>query len=359
MTVSGLTTQLDAIIRSAKTPGLQYAVFDRDSILFEYTGGLADVAARRPMRSDTTLMAYSMSKTVTAAAVLQLVEAGRIGLDDAVARYLEWQPYGPGITVRQLLTHTSGVPNPIPLRWVHSIAAHTAFDERAALADVLRRHPRLAFRPGAKYAYSNIGYWLLGYVVERASGEAFTAYVTAHVLATLGIAPGELGYSVTDPSVHASGYLEKYSFMNLVKSWLIDRALIGEYAGPWLEIRGHYLNGPAFGGLVGSARGFGRFLQDQLRPHSALFSDATRELFLTPQQTSNGRPLAMTPGWHVGSAGGERYFYKEGGGGGFHSMMRLYPASGTASVVIANATAFNVRGVMDAGDRLHKRSLSC
>jgi CubicO group peptidase (beta-lactamase class C family) len=350
--VSGLATHLDELVRTAKTPGLQYAVFDRDSTLFEYNGGLADVATQRPMRSDTTLMAYSMSKTVTAAAVLQLVEAGRIGLDDPVAAYLDWQPYGRDITVRQLLTHTSGIPNPIPLRWVHPIARHATFDERAALAGVLRAHPRLAFRPGTKYAYSNIGYWLLGHVVERASGNTFAAYMTTHVLEPLGITPRELAYTVTDPAVHASGYLEKYSFMNLLKSWLIDRELVGGYAGPWLEIRGHYLNGPAFGGLVGSARGFAKFLQDQLRPHSSLFGDATRDVFMTPQQTSTGRPVGMTPGWHVGSTSGARYFYKEGGGGGFHSMMRLYPASGIASVVIANATAFNVRSVMDGGDRL-------
>jgi D-alanyl-D-alanine carboxypeptidase len=66
---------------------------------------------------------------------------------------------------------------------------------------------------------------------------------------------------VADPAQLATGYLEKYSFMNLAKGFLIDRDLIGEYIGRWLEIRGHYVNGPPFGGLVGTARGFGKFLQ--------------------------------------------------------------------------------------------------
>ena len=202
--------------------------------------------------------------------------------------------------------------------------------------------------PGTRY--SNIGYWLLGKVVERASGQPFASYVTDHVLRPLTMAPQELGYGVADPAQHATGYLEKYSFMNLAKGFLIDRSLVGEYSGRWLEIRGHYLNGPAFGGLVGTARGFGRFLQDQLRPRSVLFNDATRSLLFAQQQTTKGAPVAMTLGWHIGNHDGTRFFYKEGGGGGFRCMMRLYPGDGFGSVVMTNATGFDVRSLLDAVD---------
>jgi len=71
-------------------------------------------------------------------------------------------------------------------------------------------------------------------------------------------------------------YLEKYSAMNLVKRWLINRELTGTYSGRWLRIASHYVDGPAYGGLVGNAVGFGRFLQDLLREHSRLFGDETR-----------------------------------------------------------------------------------
>ena len=84
-------------------------------------------------------------------------------------------PYGRNVTVRQLIAHTSGIPNPIPLRWVHPAVGHGSFDEKATFRAVLRDHPRLSFEAGTKYAYSNIGYWLLGNVVERASGETFSA----------------------------------------------------------------------------------------------------------------------------------------------------------------------------------------
>ena len=88
-----------------------------------------------------------------------MVEQGEIGLDDEMDRYLPDTPYsGHHITVRQLLAHTAGLPNPIPLRWVHLAEEDASFDEDAALARVLRDHTKLAFEPGQKFAYSNIGY---------------------------------------------------------------------------------------------------------------------------------------------------------------------------------------------------------
>jgi D-alanyl-D-alanine carboxypeptidase len=350
-TPAHIHAQLLDLTRRSKTPGLQYVAVNADGILFEHASGWADIRRQVPMTAETTLMAYSMSKTVTAAAVLQLVQTGRVDLDSSVEHYLGSLPYGPRVTVRQLISHTSGIPNPIPLRWVHSADAHASFDEAGALAAVLRDHPRLAFEPGRKYSYSNIGYWLLGRVVEAVSGQVFSAFVGTHILAPLSIVPAELAYSVPDVERHATGYLEKYSLMNLVKGVLIDRSLVGQYAGHWLEIRGHYPNGPAFGGLVGSARGFARFLQDQVRPHSLVLDDATRSLFYAAQRTSRGAVVPMTLGWHVGERDGAHVYFKEGGGGGFHCMMRVYRNCGIGTVVMCNATGFDVRALLDAVDQ--------
>jgi CubicO group peptidase (beta-lactamase class C family) len=341
---------LTALTSASRTPGLEYLVMNSAGVLFEHDGGWADIDRQAPVDAMTTMMAHSMSKTITAIAVLQLLEAGKIGLDDPIDHYVS-TPYGSSVTVRQLITHTSGIPNPIPLRWVHPAARHATFDESAALAAVLRDHPRLSFAPGTRYAYSNIGCWLLGRIIERASGEPFSLYVSGHILRPLAITPRELGYEVADPTHHATGYLEKYSLMNLAKGFLIDRDLIGDYTGRWLEIRSHYLNGPAFGGLVGTARGFGKFLQDQLRTQSVLLNNATRSLLYAPQHIARGTPVSMTLGWHIGDLDGTRFFYKEGGGGGVHSMMRVYPVAGIASVIMTNATGFNVRECLDTADR--------
>lgn len=300
------------------------------------------------MLPGTTMMAFSMSKTITAVAVLQLVDRGAVTLDEPVGRIIPWQPYGPEVTIRQLLCHTSGIPNPVPLKWVHP-AGDFDFDERTRLDTVLRRHPRLNARPGTRYAYSNIGYWLLGYVVEAISGEAFTSYVAAHIAAPLGGTGKELGYEIPDRAAHACGYLERHSLFSLLKPWLIDRALIGDRVESWVQLRDFYPDGPAFGGLVGNARAFGRFLRDQLCEQSVLLGEGTRKLMQARQSTTSG-PIPMTLGWHIGALDQTPYLYKEGGGGGFHNMMRLYAKAGIGTVVMTNATSSDVGKLLDAAD---------
>lgn len=341
---------LDQAVAS-QTPGVQYAVIDSSGLRFTYATGWADIAANRRMDTATTLMAYSMSKTITAVAVLQLVEAGKVDLDAPLSKYVPDQPYGPTVTVRHLIAHLGGLPNPIPLRWVHPAAPDTSFDDGAALSAVLRRYPRSA-PPGARYHYSNIGYWLLGRVVEQASGQPFRAYVRDHIIAPLGATPAQLGFVIPDPAHHAAGYLERRSWLNILKGFLIDRELIGATEGQWVRIKSHYVNGAAFGGLVGNAAGFAAFLQDQLRPHSRVLGDSTRALLYTAQATTDGKPVPMTLGWHVGTHDGRTFYFKEGGGGGFHTLMRVYPDRGVATVVLSNATSFKVRACLDALDPL-------
>jgi hypothetical protein len=159
----------------------------------------------------------------------------------------------------------------------------------------------------------------------------------------------EMGYTV-DARQQATGYLEKYSMINLAQRWLLNPVLVGGYIGRWREIRCHYANGPAFGGLVGTARAFARFLQDQLRPRSAVLGELGRRLLYERQRTIGGRVTPMTLGWHVRDDKSGPMFYKEGAGGGFHVMMRLDPAQGRGSVLMTNATAFDVGKALDRLD---------
>lgn len=321
-------------------PGLQYIVVDANSVLYEYAGGWANLADQKPMTAETTMMAYSMTKTITAVAVLQLVEQDKLGLDDDVSLYLPELPYEQSITIRQLITHTSGIPNPLPLRWVHSLN-DTSFNEDVELANVLMEYPSLDFEPGEKYSYSNIGYWLLGKAIEKVTGQTYSKYVEQNILSPLNILPTEMGFEIPTPSLHANGYLAKYSTLNLMKGFVTDSDYWGAYEGNWMQIKAHLLNGPSFGGLIGTAGGFSRFLQDQLHPESVLFTSETKQLFETQQQTTSGAFIPMTLGWHIGEVNGIVYYFKEGGGGGFHCEMRIYPSLGIGSVVMTNSTQFN------------------
>lgn len=337
-------------LESNEFPGIQYLVLNADSVLFSYNGGSADIAAGRPVREPTTMMIYSMSKTITAAAILQLVEQGKISLDDPLIKYVTDIPYGKDVTVRQLLSQTSGIPNPIPLKWVHLVEEHHQFDEQVALQNIIKENANLDFAPGKKYAYSNISYWLLGNVVAKVSGSTYEDYVRQNIFRRLNIPASEIDFVIPSRRDHATGYLPKWSFLNLFKSFVIETKFIGEYENGWLHIKDHYLNGPSFGGIVASAHAIGLFLQDQLQDSSKLFSAQTKQWFFEQQRNNDGELIAMTLGWHIGANNGTRYFFKEGGGGGFHSEMRVYLAERIASVVIANNTSFDAKAFLNAVD---------
>lgn len=342
---------LDSHINRSNIPGIQYLVMDSHQIIFEYAGGWADLKSQKPLKPSTTMMAYSMTKTFTAAAILQLIENKDLDLDDNIESYISDIPYNKTITIRHLLSQTSGIPNPIPLRWVHLAENQEKFDENTALAKVLKKHSKLSFEPGEKYAYSNISYWLLGKIIEKASRQIYSMYMKEHILKLLGLAENEISYSIPDPANHSKGYLAKYSSMNVFKRFLVDKDIIGEYEGNWLHIKNHYLNGPAFGGLIGSARSFSKFLQDQLKEESILFNNETKNLFYSQQKNNAGKLVEMTLGWHIGDLEGAKYFYKEGGGGGYHSEMRIFPDQEIASIIMVNKTNFNSKKYLNILDK--------
>jgi CubicO group peptidase (beta-lactamase class C family) len=297
------------------------------------------------------MMIYSMTKTITAAAVLLLVERGEIALEDPVTRYLPDFPYGKEVKIRHLLSQTSGIPNPIPLRWIHLAEEHAHFDQQAALREILEENPELDFTPGDRFAYSNISYWLLVYVIEKASGTGYEEYVRQNVFRKLAIPEAEIGFVIPSPEHHAKGYLPKWSLMNIFKSFVVDSRFAGDYEDNWLHVYDHYLNGPSFGGVIGTAHAIGIFLRDQLQDTSRLVSPETKALFFQQQKDNQGQPIPMTLGWHIGSVDGVQFFFKEGGGGGFRSEMRIYPSAGIASVVMVNNASFNPGAFLKNVDR--------
>jgi D-alanyl-D-alanine carboxypeptidase len=338
----------------ADGPGIQYVLVNKDRVLFQKSAGLADIKAGVPVTDSTVMAAFSMTKTITAIAVLQLQEKGKLSIDDRVAKYVR-HPYHQELTIRQLLTHTGGIPNPMPLKWVHLAAEEGSFRESAALEAVLREHGKPPHGPGEVYEYSNIGYWLLGKVIEKASDQDYGTYVTKHIFHQLGLGPKEIGFCRDIAAPRSKGYLSRYSFLNLVKGFVTDREVWGEYEGSWLHVKDVCVNGPAFGGAFGTARAFSRVLQDLLSDQSKLLGRAGKELLFTQEKTASGKPVEMTPGWHIDELNGGPYFYKEGGGVGFHSEMRIYPRAGLASIIMTNRTEFNSRKRLTEVDQVFLR----
>lgn len=338
-------------IRAGKTPGLQYLHVSPDAVLFRYQDGFARVAARAPVERTTTFSGLSVTKTLTAIAVLQLVESGVVALDRPAGAYLRDFPYPGSPSVRHLLTHTAGIPNPVPLRWTHAPAEHEGFDRNAFFARQFAAHPRVRAAPNARFAYSNLGYQLLGQVIEAVTGTSYEYFVTESVLERIGVSPEELGFGL-DPARQATGYHKRRSLMYPLLGLFLDRstAFAGREGG-WQAFRPSYMNGPAYGGLIGTADGFARYLQALLDRSYPLLTPASLSLLFREHLLDGGTPSGMSLSWFVGELDGQPFRDHAGGGGGFYAELRIYPSLERGSVLLCNRTGMTNERLLDAVDR--------
>jgi CubicO group peptidase (beta-lactamase class C family) len=353
-TTATIRAELDRWIARGRIPGIQYTVVHNDEIRFDYQTGFADLSLDRRVLPETTFMASSSTKVVTATAIMQLVEQEKVLLDKPLTAYCSSHPYGDRLTIRQLLSQTAGIPNPLPLKWVHLIREHDRFDESGSLRMAMHRDSKLKFTPGERYSYSNISYWLLGKVIESVSGISFPDYVRKHVFDPLHIPAAAASFRVEDLNSHATGYQRRFCAQGLLLYLLMDRRILGETVKGHFSMLPVYMNGPAYGGLICTATGFALFLRDVLKPTPTLLSPRTRDLFLTEQTTSSAASTGMTLGWRIGRLENETYYGKPGGGPGFRSNVRIYPRLRLGVSWLANETGINARqadSISDSVDR--------
>ncbi|HEX6085370.1 MAG TPA: serine hydrolase [Thermoanaerobaculia bacterium] len=184
----GLAERLDAIAAKhfkANEPGAAVLVSKGGTPLLRKGYGMADLELGTKMPADGVLRIGSITKQFTAVAVLQLVESGRIALQDPVTKYLPDAPvHGKSITIEHLLTHTSGIP---------SYTEKAGFGKRGAeeltpqqIIDVIKDDP-LVFDPGTKWSYNNSGYILLGMLIEKVSGMPYAEYLEKNVFPRAGL----------------------------------------------------------------------------------------------------------------------------------------------------------------------------
>lgn len=149
--------------------------------------GLADRELGVAATPEMKFRIGSITKQFTATAVLQLQEAGKLSLDDPISKYYPDAPLAwSKVTLRHLLTHTSGIPTYTALPGFFEREARQAHTPQELIK--LTRDKPLEFEPGSKFAYDNSGYILLGYVVEKVSGQRYADYLKQHIFAPLGMA---------------------------------------------------------------------------------------------------------------------------------------------------------------------------
>ena len=208
--LASLQEQLDKLRADAGVPGAGVALFDRSGVTWAGGLGDADLAKRQPVTADTLFRAGSITKGFVAVALLQLVDQGKLRLDarlkdiaPEVPVVNPWEQSDP-VTVAEVLEHTAGFDD---MHFPRLYNFHEAAD--IPLLTVIQRSApelKVRWRPGTRTAYSNPGYLVAGYLVEKFSGETYEKYVTEHVLKPLAMDHASLAPDPAQVAGLAQGY---------------------------------------------------------------------------------------------------------------------------------------------------------
>ena len=354
---------MTTFMREHKPPGAALAVAYHGRLVYARGFGHANLEKREPVRPASLFRIASVSKPFTAAAVLHLVEQGRLRLDDRVFPILKLQPHlergahldprWHEIAVRHCLQHTAGWNRD---KSFDPMAAGTAEQVARALGVPLPVHPRqiirytlgkpLDFAPGTAYAYSNFGYCVLGRVIEAVSGKPYHEFVREKILAPLGIRGMQLGKNLLKD--RAPGEVQYYDSRQRT-----GRAICGPNIGRQVPLP-YGVEGvetmDANGGWIASAVDLVRFAAalDNLKRCPILSEDGIRTMLATPPGAvghgpqGRPKPTYYACGWEVRPAVGQPGKYTKWHGG-------LLAGSSTLLVCRADGIDWAVLFNSDAG----------
>lgn len=271
--------------------------------------GLANREWDVAVTPDTEFRLGSITKQFTATAILQLVEQGKIGLDDPISKYYAVAPPAwSKVTIRHLLTHRSGIPSYTDAPDFFSKVSKIDRTPEEIIA--LTRDQPLHFEPGSKFEYDNSGYILLGYVVEKVSGQKYADYLREHIFKPLGM--DHTGYEVSEELLRhrASGYA-------LEPDGTVHNA---QYIAMTLPY--------AAGSLYSN-------VDDLLAWDQALYAEKPlKPASMADMYTDHGDHYGY--GWDVRETDGRRQWSHGGGINGFHTFIARYPDQKLTVIVLSN-----------------------
>lgn len=302
-------------------PGVGLAVV-RNGSLVKATGyGLANIENGTPVTPATIFEIGSMTKQFTATAIMLLAEEGKLSLDDSIAKYFpEASPALEAVTIRHLLTHTSGIPD-LAGDVDASQAGKGIIDLRQEYTEDELAHAYLAqplgFRPGTRWSYCNVCYSLLGFLIHRVTGRAYAEFLGERIFAPLGMKTTRmLSYAEIIPN-RASGY-------DLIN-------------GAWKNTRrwqSESIFSDAAGGLLMNVLDLAKW--DAALYTERIIKRSSLEAMWTPVPLDDGSVYPGGMGWFIASVKGHRLVFHGGGGPGFCAEISRYLDYRLTIIVLTN-----------------------
>ncbi|HWK43733.1 MAG TPA: serine hydrolase domain-containing protein [Stellaceae bacterium] len=333
--IAALQSTIAASMAEREVPGLAIAVVVDQRLVWTKGFGRADLKTGAPVTPHTGFRIGSLTKLFTATAIVQLRDAGRLRLDDPVSASLPWfhlqaGPDDPPITLRDLLTHTSGLSRESGA----SSWNDRRFPTEAELdADLVEEPPALP--PEMRWKYSNLAFAVAGQAVAAISGESYGHYIGAHILAPLGMTETWPVPAADLPGL-ATGHEPRYRGHREARGFIDLKAL-----------------GPS-GGTVSTVLDLARFAAEQMRetgPGAILRPSSLREMHRA-QWVQPDFSAGQGLGFEVRRAGGQTFYGHGGSAGGYTGRLQIDPALHMAVIVLTNAEDGGPNAVVDSAFRL-------
>jgi CubicO group peptidase (beta-lactamase class C family) len=297
-------------LRKQRIPGLSLAVMTNGQIALAKGYGMANVEHSVPVKPETVFQSGSMGKQFTAAAVMMLVEGGKIRLDDRITKYFEGAPASwTNVTIRHLLTHTAGFTD-----YPKDFDMRRDYTEDELLQRVMSIP--LAFSPGEKWSYSNLGYTTLGILIHKVTGQFYGDFLRERIFAPLGMSTARVITEADIVTNRAAGY------------WLAKGDLKNqEWVSPSLNTTA---DGSLYLTVLDVAKWDAALYTDKLLKRGSL------EQMWTPVKLNDGKTYNYGFGWFLLSFRAQRVTEHGGAWQGFKSHIFRYPYGGLTVVVFAN-----------------------
>ncbi len=339
-------SRFDSVLTQHAIAGGAFALVRPSAPATEFLLGEARIDTHQPIDAATAYNWASITKTMTAIAILQLRDRGMLSLDDPVIRYVPelgqvHDAYGSidAITIRHLLTHSAGFRNPT-WPWECDDPTNCGWQpfEPTKWAQVAAMLPytHIAFKPGSRWSYSNLGYVFLGQVIERLTGDDFEVYLTKNILMPLGMTESYFD--------RAPWFLEK----NVSASYLRSGSILTPQ--PFNFDTGITTSNSGLKAPIRDMEKYARFLSGDAPSDYVLKRSSLEEMWTgvlpaadaaAPTAYTSGpggaQPM-MGLGFFLFTVNGHRYIYHDGDQGGFSSELLIDPDRRCAAILMVNTT---------------------